>query len=112
MRILQTLGNSIQTQMPGAFFYRRVPSGIEIFNVDGSLTDEISNNDWRTILTCVSQNSKFTLTGGSNSLYSILSSCNYTNTTLCSRIAAILEHEGSIDFDGSVNRPINLRSDM
>lgn len=118
MKVLQTLGVSGQTGMPGIFFYRRTAAGIDIYNADATSPSEsvpdihIPSKDWNAMLKHVAEYSTFTLSGQENSLYSILKECGYNQTGEFSRIAAILEHEGSIDLNGRNNSPINLRSDL
>lgn len=120
MKVLQTLGSGGRTGMPGIFFYRRAPQGIEIFNKETTNPSQaqpsltISNQAWKGILDALSNASSFTLSGpiAPDGLYGILKTCGRWNETEMSRIAAILMNEGSINLNGRNDNPINLRSDV
>lgn len=118
MKVLQTLGASGQTGFPGIFYYRRTPTSIEIFdsrNPDRKAPSTvIPSSVWEDILREIQNHEpkSFTLSDQENGLYAILSDCGVTNTTQRAQIAAILEHEGSIDLNGRNQNPINLVNDM
>lgn len=105
MQVLRTLGSSGRTGSPGIFSYQRTPNGVDIYDKDGNLALQISNQDWTNILLAISNVGSFSLSDG---LYGILDNCGYKNTSDKARIAKILEHEGSISLNGRGNDPINL----
>lgn len=118
MKVLQTLGDSGRTGLPGSFYYRRTPDGLDIYNPDASSSSNpnlhVYNDKWNDILSSIKEHTSFTLSSqdSDSGLYGILKECGYSNTTDCARIAAILEHEGSIDLNGKGLSPINLVNDM
>ncbi|GAB7501422.1 hypothetical protein [Bilophila wadsworthia] len=115
MKGLQTIGTS--KGKPSLFFYRRIVGGIEIFDEKMEHSQYIENKHWNILLRRLAKKGEsFSLSQERGSLYRILKNISdkYTlkwSTWEMSRIAAILEHEGSIDFYSGVKGPILLVKD-
>lgn len=117
MKVLQTLGSSGQSGEPTAFFYRRQPGGV--YTKEPGTNGRVhtfTDDEWQAILAELHGSSRsFSLSEG---LYSILNRAadragiSHWQAPEKAKIAAILEHEGSIDHAGTGNRPINLISDI
>lgn len=116
MKVLQTIGSSGQGNAPTAFFYRRQLDSVYTEEPGTGHVHEFTDRQWKEILKELHASSgSFSLSGG---LYNLLdraadnAGINHWQTTEKAKIAAILEHEGSIDHCGNINAPINLISDI
>ncbi|WJY13618.1 hypothetical protein PCO82_06700 [Pectobacteriaceae bacterium CE90] len=103
MKVLQTLGVHGATGQAGIFQYRRTGNGIEVdlsigfSNTAGRVV--ISHQDWERLLyDFLQQNSVWDL----SSLRSFIQTRLTVDGSTASAVAAILEHEGSMDLYGGV----------
>jgi hypothetical protein len=106
MKVLQSLGQHGGTQQVAIFQYRRTPQGIEIQSVPDGESFSISTEEWQSMLEKLGQSSRATFPlSGENSLHGrileALPGKGFTPSH-AAKIAAILEHEGSIDHYGGV----------
>ena len=125
MKVLQTLGRHGGMQ-EGVFQYKRTPNGLSIstFTAATQAPIEITNEEWQAILEAIDNatGSSFRLTVPGvtstnppyQSLYTLFSTAVPTpvggwnwSDSYRSYIAAILEHEGSIDLYAGALGPQN-----
>ena len=106
MKVLQSLGQHGGTQQVAVFQYRRNPAGVEVQSVPAGDSFCISAQEWQSMLGKLAQSSRATFPlSGEDSLHSrILEALpgKGFNPSHAAKIAAILEHEGSIDHYGGV----------
>jgi hypothetical protein len=130
MRVLQSLGEASKTVQAGVFQYRRTDVGVELDLSIGQAPSVlqpkvlISHRDWVMLLRAFVGGKKvFRLTrkAGKASVYDrveqvfrTLPSCSGVawNDSYAACIAAILEHEGSLDLHGGRSGPIHLKRDF
>jgi hypothetical protein len=131
MKVLQTLGRHASVS-EGIFAYRRARGGVEITamgtNQQAGQTISISHADWGAILHAVGGANLYRLsTTASNdppvevlhdTIMGAFAPVGWTwNTSWAAYVAAILEHEGSVDLYGGgggpgVGHPIVLQRDV
>lgn len=134
MKVLETLGRHQPTQQKGIFQYRRTQAGVQIDTTVGQAPSAqplgivtIPHQEWNQILDAiaVAQNNTFRIQAsatGNNpqqDLNTIIQNAAPTargNTSVTSYVAAILEHEGTVElYGGSLGQgmpaPIVLRRD-
>lgn len=135
MKVLETLGRHQSTQQKGIFQYRRTTAGVEIDAAVGlaaSLQNQpivtITHAQWMAILTAISNAGYATFRIQASSASGVPPHLNLDsiiqtavphlqgNTSLTSYVAAILEHEGTIELYGGPlgagqGSPIVLRRD-
>lgn len=104
MKVLQTLGVHGATGQAGIFQYRRGHNGIEIdltigFSNAGSKTT-VTHTQWESLLQALKQLN--TTVWDLSGLRTFIQTTVGTDGSTASAIAAILEHEGSMDLYGGV----------
>lgn len=104
MKVLQTLGKH-GGQQEGVFQYRRDSRGVYIEPfLETQAPIHVPNDQWSSILTELEANTTFRLTrsdsDGPSSLYDLIqkNAPSAVSDSHRSYVAAILEHEGSIDL--------------
>lgn len=121
MKVLQSLGQHGGTQKVAVFQYRRTPNGVEIESVPEGDSISISAQEWQSMLDKLAQSLRGTFPlSGEDSLHSrILDALpgKGFNPSHAAKIAAVLEHEGSVDHYGGVTGQgqsvsIHLRRDF
>ena len=121
MKVLQTIG-ARAGQQPGIFQYKRTPEGVHIDSSVGQTANpsvlNFSSEEWDDLLSDLNGKTVYTLSelkdvidGNFRRIYPDF------NGSDAACIAAILEHEGSIDHYGGTSGPsqtvtINLRRDF
>ncbi|MFQ2548458.1 hypothetical protein ACK305_14370 [Aeromonas caviae] len=117
MKVLQTLGVHGPTQQAGIFQYKRTSTGVHIDTTVGQAADagtmDIPADNWGQMIDAISERK------GVHSLQDlkgIISEQLGVDGTGAAAVAAILEHEGSVDHYGGVvgqgeRVSINLRVD-
>ncbi|MBP2835687.1 hypothetical protein [Dickeya parazeae] len=103
MKVLQTLGVHGSTGQAGIFQYRRTAQGIEIdssigFSSTGGRTIILHQSWINLLITFSQQNSVWDL----SSLRTYIQNYLSVDGSTASAVAAILEHEGSMDLYGGV----------
>lgn len=131
MKVLQTLGRHSQAE-EGIFAYRRTVKGVEISAMGTAnlnpKTVVITHDEWATILKAVSGDNLYRLSESSSGdppkaeLHVTIMKSFKPNgwaweTSRAAYVAAILEHEGSVDLYGGgggpgVGHPIVLAEDV
>lgn len=117
MKILQSLGQRSGTE--GVFSYARTAAGIHIIPISAESVTErtLEAVKWDTLLTLLQNegSTAFRLTDAEDpketSLYGIIKTAGFTQA-YCPYIAAILEHEGSIDHAHPRDQPMMLKSQV
>lgn len=112
MKVLQTLGPYNKDSQVGIFQYRRVSAGVEIIPIDqigkNSLNSVIIPHDnWLEMLSELAgdTNTVHGLTALKNNLKKYLGKVTGLHNNHMPAVAAILEHEGSIDhYGGKIGR--------
>lgn len=107
MKVLQTLGPYNKDSQVGIFQYRRVQAGVEIIPIDqmGKIPLKkvmIPHDNWLAMLVQLSANTKTVhgLTPLKEALKSYIGKVPGLHNNHMPAVAAILEHEGSIDHYG------------
>jgi hypothetical protein len=108
MKVLQTLGAHGATDHVGIFQYRRFSGGIDLwpsYKQGGKILKRIiiSHQKWQDLLDDIAKMSEKSLSLDSlkAKIYESLKGTTGLQKNHCPSIAAILEHEGSIDLYGS-----------
>lgn len=108
MKVLQTLGVHASTQQPGIFQYKRDQKGVyidlRVGQTESKDTFYIDHDTWAGLLKVIDDGGRKTFPlSGDDSLYSrIKGAVAELTDSHVSCIAAILEHEGSVDHYGGV----------
>ncbi|EMG7908829.1 hypothetical protein ABKT78_02090 [Enterobacter ludwigii] len=116
MKVLQTLGAHGKSNHVGIFQYRRFVNGVDIwpsYKIGNRLLARIliSHSDWDRLLAHVGSLTKhhYTLTDLKTEICKCLKGVTDFHTNHGPAIAAILEHEGTIDHYGGKSAAINLK---
>lgn len=118
MKVLQTLGHSGGKEFPREFFYKRAAKGVYIYENKNEAPKIISHQNWAQLISVIAREERQTFPLSSTdpdevTIHTIIGKFlgnkyyNITPTTEAC-IAAILEHEGTIDH----YRAIILRKDI
>lgn len=117
MKVLQTLGVHAPTRQAGIFQYKRTSTGVHIDTTVGQAAEGgtyfILNDAWGAMIAALSSGG---VVNTLQELKGIISAQLGVDGTGAAAVAAILEHEGSIDHYGGLagqgeHVSINLRVD-